>query len=91
MEGLNSPSTDKGSPPYRGTTTVGRGNSNEADINMEASYNSDSMEISASDFQAGADAARRAKEKTLNRQRRQALEEAAPRKGGKYAVGHAHR
>ena len=22
MEGLNSPSTDKGSPPYRGTTTV---------------------------------------------------------------------
>ena len=74
MEGLNSPSTDKGSPAHRGSVADGKGRNADSDIGSP--YNSDSMEISASDFQAGADAARRAKEKTQTRQRRQALDEA---------------
>ena len=73
MKGLNSPTSDAASPPQGvgKTRTI-----NSATKETDESYNSDSMEISASDFQVGADAAKRAKEKTLARQRRKALEEA---------------
>jgi hypothetical protein len=83
MEGLNSPGSEiASSPPQRpgqggvtGTGSHAKSAQSPQDT-MDASYNSDSMEISASDFQVGADAAKRAKEKTQARQRRQALDEA---------------
>jgi hypothetical protein len=77
MEGLNSPLSEAGVSPnanMRGATVLDKTQSDH-----DTSYNSDSIEISASDFQVGVEAAKRAKEKTTMRQRRQALD-VAPHK-----------
>ena len=73
-----SPNLSEASPPPRGGA-YGRGSLNsgkmrELDSSRDTDGGENSMDISASDFQVGVDAARRAKEKTNQRQRRQVMD-----------------
>jgi len=80
-----SPNLSEASPPPRGgaygrgSLNSGKGRELDASRDEDGESGDNSMEISASDFQVGVDAARRAKEKTNQRQRRQAMD-VAPHK-----------